>query len=207
MPSPANRRRLLARRAQASLAFAAAALLVILGSILLLDRPISALCRRLPETIGTVFLWLSRLADFPVVAAATIVLVVIFLVRGRDRLLLFPPIAGLSAWAVTMLLKLVFARYRPQLLFDEGLYGFGFWKAGHWFNSFPSGHAAAAFGFLVALALARPRWRLPCIAGAALIGVGRVISNAHYLSDVLAGALLGTAAAVLFARLFVTKEE
>jgi membrane-associated phospholipid phosphatase len=146
------------------------------------------------------------LAGLPAVAAVTLALVVVFLARGRDRRLLYLPASALSAWGVTMLLKVLFARYRPPLLFDEGLYGFGFGKAGYWYNSVPSGHAATAFGFLVALALARPRWRLPCIAGAAVLGLSRVLANAHFLSDVLAGALLGTTAALMFARLFIPQE-
>jgi membrane-associated phospholipid phosphatase len=185
---------------------AAAALVLVTGSVLFVDRPLAELFRRLPEAARVAALWFSHLAGMPVAGAVMLVLVVIYLARRRDRRLLFPPAAALAAWGVTMLLKVVFARYRPALLFDDGLYGFGFGKAGYWYNSFPSGHAATAFGFLVALALARPRWRLPCIAGAALLGLSRVLINAHFLSDVLAGALLGATAALLLARLFIPRE-
>jgi membrane-associated phospholipid phosphatase len=188
------------------LALAAAALLLIIGSVLFLDRPIAELCRRVPDAARVTALWFSHLAGIAVAGAVMLIMVGIYFIRVRDRRLLYPPAAALAAWAVTMLLKVVFARYRPALLFDDGLYGFGFFKAGYWFNSFPSGHAATAFGFLVALALARPRWRVPCVTGAVLLGLSRVLINAHFLSDVLAGALLGATAAVLFARLFIPRE-
>ncbi|MEA2466020.1 MAG: hypothetical protein QOJ57_146, partial [Thermoleophilaceae bacterium] len=61
--------------------------------------------------------------------------------------------------------------------------------------SFPSDHATAAFAIAVAVAL---RWRpagWALLAMAAVVAVGRVFLGLHYPSDVLAGALLGTAAA------------
>jgi undecaprenyl-diphosphatase len=62
--------------------------------------------------------------------------------------------------------------------------------------SFPSDHATAAFAIAVAVAL---RLRGPGIAlacAAAALAVGRVFLGLHYPSDVLAGALLGTVAAL-----------
>lgn len=55
-------------------------------------------------------------------------------------------------------------------------------------DSFPSGHATAAFA-LAAMQPAReqPYW----YAGATLIGVSRVTLDRHYVHDVLAGAALG----------------
>lgn len=73
----------------------------------------------------------------------------------------------------------------------------------------PSGHtAAAAVACGGLLGLLAPRgWRtLPLAAGgaaatAALVGLSRLALGAHSLSDVLAGAVLGIAGAVLLARL------
>jgi undecaprenyl-diphosphatase len=62
--------------------------------------------------------------------------------------------------------------------------------------SFPSDHATAAFAIAVAVAL---RLRGPGVAllgAAAVVAVGRVFLGLHYPSDVLAGALLGSAAAL-----------
>ena len=63
--------------------------------------------------------------------------------------------------------------------------------------SFPSDHAAAAFAIAVAiLAFSRPVGA-GFVAAAALIALSRVVVGLHYPSDVLAGAAVGTAAAVV----------
>ena len=56
---------------------------------------------------------------------------------------------------------------------------------------FPSGHAALAFAAAAALAILLPRWRWAFYAGAALCAAERVLENAHWLSDAVAGAALG----------------
>ncbi len=56
---------------------------------------------------------------------------------------------------------------------------------------FPSGHAALAFATAQMLAMLLPRWRRAIYAGAAMVGIERVLENAHYVSDVVAAALLG----------------
>ena len=63
--------------------------------------------------------------------------------------------------------------------------------------SFPSDHATAAFAIAVAIFLRKPRWGIVAIAFATVLSVGRVAAGVHYPSDVLAGAALGSAAAVL----------
>ncbi len=63
--------------------------------------------------------------------------------------------------------------------------------------SFPSDHAAAAFAIAVAvLAFSRPLGGF-FLALATAIGVSRVALGVHYPGDVLAGALVGTLAALL----------
>ena len=69
--------------------------------------------------------------------------------------------------------------------------------------SFPSGHAATSFACAVVLALLVPRLRVPVLALAVLISFSRLYLGVHYLSDLIAGALLGSAiawAVVLAAR-------
>jgi undecaprenyl-diphosphatase len=65
--------------------------------------------------------------------------------------------------------------------------------------SFPSDHATAAFAIAVAVAVRRLGWGIPLLALAVLVALGRVFLGLHYPSDVLAGALLGGAAAVALA--------
>lgn len=67
--------------------------------------------------------------------------------------------------------------------------------------SFPSDHASAAFGIAFAVLLFDRLAGALFLAGAVLLGVGRVLIGAHYPGDILGGLLVGLASAVLVARL------
>ncbi|HEX9123323.1 MAG TPA: phosphatase PAP2 family protein [Actinomycetota bacterium] len=69
--------------------------------------------------------------------------------------------------------------------------------------SFPSGHAVAAAATAVALVLVlmpssprRRKWELAAVAFAFVMAFSRVYLNAHWLSDVVSGVLLGTGVAL-----------
>jgi len=69
--------------------------------------------------------------------------------------------------------------------------------------SFPSGHAVAGAATAVALVLvllptgpARRRWEIAAIAFVSVMAFSRVYLQAHWLSDVVAGVLLGTGVAL-----------
>ncbi|HEY6962635.1 MAG TPA: phosphatase PAP2 family protein [Gaiellaceae bacterium] len=68
--------------------------------------------------------------------------------------------------------------------------------------SFPSDHASASFAIAVAVLLIDPVVGLAFLVLAVLIAVGRVVVGEHYPGDVLAGALIGSVAAVVVVRLF-----
>ncbi len=107
---------------------------------------------------------------------------------GRYCLLL---LAGLAASGIAIhILKALLGRSRPQLFFSEGVYGFGWIAEGHPMNSFPSGHTQVAVTVAAVLALAIPSLRLPIFAAAALVAFSRMVTAAHYLSDVVASAFL-----------------
>jgi membrane-associated phospholipid phosphatase len=61
-------------------------------------------------------------------------------------------------------------------------------------QSFPSGHANTAFGLASALVVAAPRRRRLWLGLAAAVSASRLVVNAHFLSDVVAGGLLGWSA-------------
>ena len=63
--------------------------------------------------------------------------------------------------------------------------------------SMPSGHTTAAFAIATTLALRYPKpyVYIPAYAWATFVGYGRIYLGLHYPSDVLAGALLGSASA------------
>jgi membrane-associated phospholipid phosphatase len=81
------------------------------------------------------------------------------------------------------------ARY-PSFIRDHD-YAFHWFHGGRGYESFLSGHMAATAAVLSVLWLAYPRWRpLYAVAGC-LVAAVLILSNFHFLSDVIAGALLG----------------
>lgn len=64
--------------------------------------------------------------------------------------------------------------------------------------SFPSGHTCAAFAFAAAVcASPSPKWmKATALIAAALMGFSRLYVGVHFPSDVLAGALFGTACGI-----------
>ena len=81
-------------------------------------------------------------------------------------------------------LKGVVHRLRPEVQFGAGYAGTGLWTAGPHNDSFPSYHTAVYFSLFWPLAVAFPRWRVPLLVLPGLIGLGRLVLGAHYLSDV-----------------------
>ena len=75
-------------------------------------------------------------------------------------------------------------RFRPEVQFSGGYAGTGLWATGPHNDSFPSYHTAVYFSLFWPLALAFPRFRAPLLLLPALIGLGRLVLGAHYLSDV-----------------------
>lgn len=63
--------------------------------------------------------------------------------------------------------------------------------------SLPSGHTAAAFLMAALIGQLYPSLYLFAVAWAGLIGCARILLGVHFLSDVIIGAILGTASASL----------
>ncbi len=68
--------------------------------------------------------------------------------------------------------------------------------------SFPSGHATTAIALAVALMLVLPRLGPAFLAIGVWVALSRALIGAHWLSDVLAGAVLGASVAVVLHKLF-----
>jgi undecaprenyl-diphosphatase len=73
--------------------------------------------------------------------------------------------------------------------------------------SFPSGHSAGSFVFASFIAARAPKYAPLALAWALVVGWSRCVLGVHYPSDVLAGALLGTAVGFGFARVSARREE
>ena len=83
----------------------------------------------------------------------------------------------------------------PSLLID-GAYGFNFFTANPQFAAFPSGHTASVSAIAGVLWAIYPRFRLVYAAGVTAIAIALVVSDFHFLSDVLAGGFLGVSVAL-----------
>ena len=66
--------------------------------------------------------------------------------------------------------------------------------------AFPSGHTAYAFAGATLLGAQYPKLRIPLYIGAGLVGLTRIYLGRHYLSDVIAGAAVGTITGALVSR-------
>jgi lipid A 4'-phosphatase len=95
-----------------------------------------------------------------------------------------------ASGVIVDVLKIVFGRARPKLLFQSDVYGFAWlmWRPDHW--SFPSGHSATIVALTTALWFLWPQNQLFYILVAAIVCMSRVVVGAHYLADSLAGALI-----------------
>ena len=102
---------------------------------------------------------------------------------GRHCLLLLASLAATGA--VLHSLKALIGRSRPELFFTEQVYAFGRIAEGRPWDSMPSGHTQVAFAVAAVLTLILPSLRLPIFVTAGLVALSRLVSGAHYLSDVL----------------------
>jgi membrane-associated phospholipid phosphatase len=110
-----------------------------------------------------------------------------------------PPLAAslgtvsyFGAGGIDELLKRAFERPRPSLV-DPAVHPL---IAVPHSYSMPSGHATTAFAAGVGVGLIHPRLRQPLVGLAALVALSRIWLGVHYLSDVIVGAVLGTAVAL-----------
>jgi undecaprenyl-diphosphatase len=85
----------------------------------------------------------------------------------------------------------------------NGIYAFRPFTFHAAWNSLPSGHATTAFALAFALIVFFPRWRMILIALAVILAVSRTMVNAHFLSDVLAGGIVGWLTVYMLQRVFV----
>ncbi len=135
--------------------------------------------------------WVTNIGSTPVVIAYLAVVAVADFVRRQNKeVFAFVAAVGLGQLALNNAIKLLVRRQRPDVLHLVSAHGF----------SFPSGHSCAAAACTSAAALVLGRGRsgrtralLAALAALATIGVAtsRALLGVHWLSDVIAGVVLG----------------
>ena len=163
----------------------------------------------------TLFKYYSKLAEWPLY-----VLAVIPLLWKKPRLTIFYALCELTGGVVVQILKHLFHRDRPVVVFgDDGSTVLPLVEgvSMHHSNSFPSGHTSTFFVFFTCCALLlaynyshRVGYRsqaarvLQCLslilllALAALGGYSRIYLSQHFLSDVCVGCIIGFVVPCLF---------
>ena len=147
---------------------------------------------------------LPRISEW-LVAATSVVFVLLGLrgLTGRrlSRLEAVILLCGLSIIVSAALkneLKFFFGRTWPETwtnnnpsLIRDGVYGFFFLHGGRGYDAFPSGHTAAVCAAMSVLWLCYPRWRALYAVVVALVVVGLLGSDFHFLGDIVAGGFVG----------------
>jgi membrane-associated phospholipid phosphatase len=104
---------------------------------------------------------------------------------------------------ITALIKDMAGRARPYVSHDTSAHDFGVGRGltrGDSYQSFPSGHATVAFAAAAVVTSESERWGSHAVwlvgpamyGGATLVALSRMYNNAHWASDVVLGAAIGT---------------
>ncbi len=151
------------------------------------------------------FLFITTYIDLAIPIIVLILFILSFFVQSLKRyqfIFLIVLLAYLINALATNELKELFGRARPQRIPDVSIYYFGDINPLQTITgttSFPSGHTSTAFAVMVPLIIyVKPKWlKGGFLAYACLQGLSRMWVGAHFPSDVLIGAWLGTMIAIL----------
>ena len=158
--------------------------------------------------------WFSKIGEGWVIGIGGIVLAAFFSWRKNPVLaadIFFVGFTSEITGLVATLFRVVIGRTRPTAPLPQGFYGM--WHDGQWlvgkyqFSSFPSGHSAAAAGFVVALWLVDRRWGALAVIYALAVMWSRIALRCHHLSDVVASAILSIVVALWLKKYFAPRCE
>lgn len=195
---------------------------VVLASIISfqwLDRPVALFFHGTvarPETFAKL-----TYAPDPMVPLAVTVFVVLGLMNLSGRALsrlencaLLCSLSLIVAELTKIQLKLVFGRTWPATFRDnnpsflhDGVYGFNFFRGGHAYASFPSGHTAVTCAVISVLWIYYPKWRWLYVLAVLAVAIGLIGANYHFVSDVIAGGFVGISSGWMLTSLWKAHER
>lgn len=183
-------------------------------SFFLVDRPLATVAYDNLRPQRRMFDALTQIIDpLPVVAALVFLWAIVVVARsgpvGPTLEKFVRASAGLCAAIVAKdQLKYAFGRTWPETwiannpsYFHDGVFGFSPFHGGQGWYAFPSGHTTVACAAAASLWLLWPRGRPVYALAVALVVVGLIGADYHWLSDIIAGGALGTAIGVGAARI------
>lgn len=175
------------------LACSCIALALLFGAALQMDRPAIEFVRSLHAV------WIERVGDAGYLLGKGWTLAAVsglFVAAGWLTADLSWRDAGLRGWiahAITAILvqglKHGIGRPRPRLHQEETFFTGPTLESG--LDSFPSGHASASFAVAAVMANYFPRWARAVYALAGFVALTRIVRGSHFVSDALAGMVLG----------------
>jgi len=102
------------------------------------------------------------------------------------------------AFFLKSVLKYMFGMINTRAwLAHRGSYGFHWFHGGSDYSGFPSGHMVMFTVLMIAIGRFFPRLRLACLVFLLLLAAALLVTDYHFLSDVIAGFLLGILVDVL----------
>src|SRR6266516_7705327 len=181
----------------------AACLAAVLVCYLWIDRPVAFFVYRHHINSIKIFRWLTYLP--PEVQNWSPLMLTVLMVRRAwgpfmrwQKVLLVACLSLILADEFRTSLRDVCGRYWPETwsdnnpsLIGNGRYGFHPFQRGDDIGSFPSGHAGRILGFATVWLIAMPRSRVIGAVLCAAMLVSLVAMNYHFVSDVIAGSVLG----------------
>jgi undecaprenyl-diphosphatase len=150
-------------------------------------------------------MWLREIITAPGWIGFTLIVAIVVARVHRDRLTAGALVLSAGTFtAVNEIIKWLVGRIRPFKIDEAGerLAPFEFQPCRFYYVKnlcFTSGHTALSFATAAALGMLWPRWRPLWYSIAAFVAIERVAENAHWLSDVVAGAALGIGGAYFVA--------
>lgn len=180
-------------------------------SFILIDQPVANLFHHQSHqaTSYLFFQSITLLGDPKVclmfVIVSLLIAFCVLLKRPQNRFantLLFLGLAMVLAIFIESFLKYLLGRYRPELFFQQGLYGFHFLSHKFLLNSSPSGHTTRFFVFVTGLSLIWRKITPLLILLGVLVAYSRLILEMHYVSDVFFGAITGTLVTLWTAKIY-----
>lgn len=138
--------------------------------------------------LNTMMVLVTKLGNVITILVATVILVTLLAKRRLWPAAFLVSFSMLGSIILNIILKLLFARPRPELwprLIDESTY------------SFPSGHAllTSTLALAVVLAIWRTQWRWYVVIASVIyvfaVGFSRLYLGVHYPTDIIAGWCVG----------------
>ena len=195
-------------------ALVGAPIAAILLSIAFLDRPLALWSYEHLHAVRETFHDITKIVDgIEILVMAGLIWCGALFALGkalsaRDAAVLRVSLAVLAAIGVKDLLKVAFGRTWPETwtnanpsFITDHVFTFAPFHGGQGWSAFPSGHMTVAAAFCGALWIVAPRLRALCVPVIGLVAVGLAGADEHWLSDMIAGGLIGWLVGVLVAKL------